>query len=97
MSTESQFQSKLIRKLRDKYPGAIILKNDAGYLQGMADLLILNGPKWAALECKANEFAPYRPNQEFYIDLLDQMSFCRAIFPENEWEVLRALQRSFES
>jgi len=95
--TENQYQAKLIRKLKRMFPGCIILKNDPSYQQGMLDLTILWNDRWASLEVKKSESADDQPNQGYYIDLLDGMSFASRIFPENEEEVLSALQQAFES
>lgn len=38
---ESQFQAKLIKELKKRFPGCIVMKSDSGYLQGIPDLLIL--------------------------------------------------------
>lgn len=92
---ESQFQSKLIRELRDRFPGCVILKNDAGYIQGIPDLLILYGNTWAALECKRTLGSRHRPNQDYYVNELGQMSFASFIAPENMMEVLDDLQEVF--
>lgn len=94
---ESRFQSKLIDKLRLMFPGCIILKNDAGYLQGIADLLILWNEHWAALECKRSADAPHRPNQDYYIDKMNDMSFACFIYPENEEEILNEIQEAFRA
>ena len=51
---ESNFQASLIRELKQLFPGCIVLKNDADYLQGVPDLLVLHGKYWASLECKKN-------------------------------------------
>lgn len=91
---ERDYQARLIRKLRRLFPGCIILKNDTDYLQGIPDLLILYGRNWAALEVKASEDAEEQPNQEYYIELMGEMSFAAFIYPEVEEEVLYALQRS---
>lgn len=94
---ESTYQSRLIKKLTRLYPGSVILKNDSGYLQGIPDLTILMDYSfWAVLEVKASERAMVQPNQEYYIELLGQMSFAAFIYPENEAEVLNALQQSYE-
>ena len=92
---ESSFQSKLIKELENLFPGCIIVKNDSTYLQGVPDLTILYNDKWAMLEVKKSESASFRPNQKYYISKMNEMSFCRAIYPENKSEVLDALQRSF--
>lgn len=95
MARESQFQSDLISELRELFPGCIILKNDPTYIQGFPDLTILYGQSWAVLECKRSLYEPYRPNQEYYIDILDDMSFSSMICPENREAVLYELQRAF--
>lgn len=91
---ESKFQADLIKDLKDLFPGCIILKNDANYLQGFPDLLILHGERWAALEVKASYSSPYRPNQEYYLDKLAGMSYSATIYPENAEEIIDALQRA---
>ena len=93
---ENEYQSKLIKKLKRWFPGCVILKNDSGYTQGMLDLIILWGPYWASLEVKPSESASTQPNQEYYVKQLDEMSFAAFIYPENEREVLSALQQAFK-
>lgn len=75
----------------------MVLRLDPSNFQGIPDILVLYKDKWASLECKKGRKAARRPNQEYYVDLMDQMSFSSFIFPENEEEVLDALQRTFES
>ena len=94
---ESQFQAKLIKELKKRFPGCIVMKSDSGYLQGIPDLLILYNDKWATLECKKSAGAKRQPNQEYYVGKMDEMSFSRFICPENKEEVLHDLQQSFES
>lgn len=94
---ENTYQAKLIKKLRRLYPGCVILKNDSAYLQGMLDLTILLPDFWAVLEVKKDKDAPAQPNQEFYQRKLNDMSFSAFIYPENEEEVLAALQKAFAS
>lgn len=95
---ERDYQSGLIKRLRKQYPGCIIMKNDPTYLQGVPDLTVLYGTKWAALEVKAREPVhanAFEPNQEWYIQTMNGMSFAACIYPENEKEVLRGLQQTF--
>lgn len=91
---ENHYQAQLIKTLRDIFPDAIILKNDSEYIQGIPDLLILNGDRWAALEVKASPDAEHQPNQEYYVSLMDLMSFAAFIYPEVEEAVLYDLQRA---
>lgn len=79
---ERDYQGKLIRRIKDRFPKAVVLKNDPNYIQGFPDLLILNDDKWAALECKRSPSEPHRPNQDYYIEKLEAMSFASFIFPE---------------
>ena len=92
---ENEFQSKLIKEIKRRFPGCIVLKNDPTYIQGIPDLIILHNDKWGALECKKNSKASKRPNQEYYIGIMDQISFARFIYPENKDEVLYDLEHHF--
>lgn len=98
VNLESQYQSEVIRKLRRIFPSAVILKNDPEYLPGIPDLSIfLPYSFWAMLEVKLHERSLLRPNQEHYVNVLNDMSFAAFIHQENEEEVLLALQSAYES
>ena len=92
---ENEFQAELIKELKREFPGCVVLKNDPNYIQGIPDLLILFKDKWAVLEVKKSEKEPHQPNQDYYISMLDKMSFARFIYPENKEEILDELQRPF--
>lgn len=92
---ERDFQSGLIKDLKTIFPGCIIMKNDASYIQGIPDLLVLYKDKWATLENKKSAKAHKQPNQEYYVGVMDEMSFSRFIFPENKNVVLKELERFF--
>lgn len=94
---ERDFQSGLIKELKDTYPGCVVMKTDPNYIQGIPDLLILHNDKWASLEVKKSANAKKRPNQEYYVKKMNQMSFASFIYPENKEEVLRELRKTFES
>lgn len=94
---ENKFQAQLIRDLKDRFPDCIILKNDPNYIQGFPDLTVLYKDKWALLEAKRERQASHRPNQDFYIQKANTMSFARFICPENKEEVLYELQQAFGS
>lgn len=93
---ENKFQQDLVKELEELFPGSIVMKNDPNYIQGIPDLTILYKNKWAALEVKDSKDSPSRPNQSYYVDLLNNMSFSRFIYPENKEEVLDELQRSLK-
>lgn len=93
---ESWFQKEVCVRLRSMFPGCIIRKNDATLHQGFPDLMILYGSKWATLECKRSKDAKHQPNQDYWVEKLNGMSFSRFIYPENKEEVLSELQRAFE-
>lgn len=94
---ESDFQAGLKKDLRRLFPGCFIIKLDANEQQGIPDLLILFNDRWAILEAKRDAQAPFRPNQEWYIEQFNKMSFSSVIFPENKKVVLSALQQAFAS
>lgn len=92
---EADFQSSLKKELKERFPGIIVQKMES-YTQGFPDLLLLYKDKWAMLECKKNASAAHQPNQDAWVDILDEMSFSAFIYPENKEDVLRDLQRTFE-
>ena len=94
---ENNFQANLKKELKKMFPGCIVTKMDSGDIQGIPDLLILFGKKWASLECKQNANAKKQPNQEYYVGLMNEMSFSRFICPENKEEVLDELYKAFKS
>ena len=89
------FQEKLKKELKAKYPGVIITKLDSSDIQGIPDLLILYKNKWATLEGKRSAKANKQPNQEYYVNKMNEMSFSRFIYPENKEEVLNELEEMF--
>lgn len=93
---ENQFQSKIIRRLKEVFPGCMVLKNDPNYIQGVPDLLVLYQNKWVALEVKADAHARHRPNQDYYISKMNNMSYAAFVSPENEEDVFSELQSTFE-
>lgn len=93
---ESDFQSKLIKELAERFPGSIITKTDPKCIQGIPDLLILFKNKWALLECKKSKSAKHQPNQDTYVNMLDKMSFSKFIYPENKEEVINELTIYFQ-
>lgn len=88
---ESGFQDRLITEIKEMFPGCMVFKMDQ--IQGIPDLLILYGKRWASLENKKSSTAKRQPNQEYYVDLMNRMSFSRFICPENKEEVLSELQK----
>lgn len=94
---ESDFQKDLKKELKEMFPGCMITKLDSSDTQGIPDLLVLHGKHWATLENKRSANATHQPNQDFYVDRMNQMSFSRFIYPENKEEVLDDLRKAFKS
>lgn len=94
---EKDFQAKLIKDIKKLFPGCMVMKTDPTYIQGIPDLLILFKNKWASLEVKKSMGASKRPNQEYYVDKMNEMSFSKFICPENKEEVLDELRKAFKS
>lgn len=92
---ESGFQDGLRKDLKELFPGCMIFKMDQ--FQGIPDLLVLYKNMWASLECKQFAKAKKQPNQEYYVDKMNEMSFSRFVSPENKEEVLNELQQAFRS
>ena len=96
MSLESDFQSKFIKKLKERFPGCLVLKNDPNYIQGIPDLTLLTEDGWALLEAKRDSTASHRPNQDYYVKKASSMQFGSFVYPENEEEVINGIQKTFE-
>ena len=94
---ERDYQAKLIKKLKDRFPGCIVMKNDSSYIQGIPDLLILFNDHWASLEIKRAANSSKRPNQEYYVNTMNEMSFAAFISPEIEEDILNELSKTFEA
>jgi len=94
---ESRFQRILIEDLNELFPGCVVLHNDASTIQGFPDLTILYKNKWVCLECKRKQDASRRPNQEYYVSLLNDMSYSVFVYPENKEEVLHDIQQIFST
>lgn len=90
---ERDFQGDLIKELRDEiFPGSLVLKNDSALIQGIPDLTILYGDRWALLEVKKSADEEYQPNQEWYLEkAYNWGAFSATIYPENKHDVLTAL------
>ena len=42
---ENKFQANLIKELKERFPGCIVMKSDSSYIQGIPDLLVLHNDK----------------------------------------------------
>lgn len=89
---ERDYQAKVIKRLKQTFPGSIILKNDAQLKQGIPDLLVLFKDKWATLEVKVSEKASHRPNQDYNVERMNEMSYAAFIYPENEEKIFSELE-----
>jgi hypothetical protein len=94
---ESDFKTKLIKEIEKLFPGSIVVHLDPTEIQGIPDLLILYKNMWAALEGKKSKNASKRCNQDYYVDLMNKMSYASFIYPENKEAVLNELQQAFKS
>lgn len=95
MRSEIAYRNTLIKKLEKLFPNCFIVKNDPLENQGVPDILILFGNTWAMLEVKRSASAHVQPNQEYFVNRFNEMSFASFIFPEIEEQVLYDLQSTF--
>ena len=92
---ESDFQHNVIKDIKERFPGSIVMKTDPSYIQGLPDLLVLYGQKWASLEVKKSAKAAHRPNQDYYVESMNDMSYSAFIYPENREEIMNELSNYF--
>lgn len=97
MTPEGKFKKELKRDLRNLFPGCIITQLDPNDIQGIPDLLILWNNRWATLECKKSKTATHRPNQDYYVTRMNDMSYSSFIFPENKEVILNELQQALRA
>lgn len=94
---ERDFQKNLIQELKERFPGCVVMKNDSSYIQGIPDLTVLYRDRWVVLELKRASGSSRRPNQSFYVEKLNEMSYAAYIHPGNKEQVLDEVQRSFKA
>ena len=92
---ENRFKTKLVNEIKEKFPGCLTFHLDPSEHQGIPDLLILYKNKWAALEGKKSINASHRPNQDYWVGQMNEMSFAKFISPENKEDILNELQQAF--
>jgi hypothetical protein len=95
LTPEGRFKERLLERLEREFPGCMILWGNSAMRQGIPDILVLYKHHWAMLEAKKSENAEHQPNQDFYVDILDDMSYAAFVFPENLEGVISDLQRAF--
>ena len=92
---ESNFQANLIKEIKERFPGCVVLKNDSSYMQGIPDISIFHKDHLAMLEVKKNKTAKRQPNQEYYVYKLNDMSYATFVYPENKNDVMNELEKRF--
>lgn len=92
---ENRFKTALIKELEELFPGCMVFHLDPCEYQGIPDLLILYKDTWAALEGKKEKGASHRKNQDYYVNMMNKMSYASFIYPENKEQVLYEIQQAF--
>jgi hypothetical protein len=96
VSREGPYKTRLKHRIEGELPGSVIVKLDAADLQGIPDLLVLFGERWGSLEVKFSLRARIQPNQPYWVERLNAMSFAAFICPETEEEVLHELYAALQ-
>ena len=97
MRRETKFKKMFKKKLKRLYPECIIVEADPTYFWSVPDVYFFLGSFWAALEFKRTEGSSRRPNQEYWVEVLDKMSFARFVYPGVEEEVLSELEAAIQN
>lgn len=93
---ESEFAKKLKDELKARFPGCFIYKLDSSQVQGIPDLLFLWRSHWAILETKRGFKEKLQPNQDYYVEDFNEMSFSAFVRPQNYREILDEMERLFQ-
>lgn len=94
---ENKFKTKLCNRIKNLFPDCMIFHLNPNERQGIPDLLILHENKWAALEGKKTTKASHRPNQDYYVEKMNRMSYAAFVYPENEEEIINELQQALRT
>ena len=94
---ENKFKTRLVKELEQRFEGCVVIHTNPNEKQGLPDLVILHNNKWAALEGKKSKGASKRPNQDYYVNKMNYMSYAAFIYPENKEDVLDEIQRAFQN
>ena len=98
MKKESELQKKIIDEIKIRLPEAIVLKNDARYIQGYPDLSVHYKDKYALLETKRTSNSSKRPNQDYYISKAkEDGAFASFINIDNKDVVLDEMERALKA
>lgn len=89
--TERNFKQDMNRRL----PGGWWVKGNSQMQQGIPDQTFYYGPRWAMFEFKRAENSDLQENQDWFIDMFNEMSYARFVSPENYNEVLDEVQEAF--
>lgn len=92
---EHLFQKSVKQEIIDIFPSCVIHKNPTGVHDGFPDLVCYLGDTWFMLECKRSKDEEHQPNQDWWVDRLNKMSYASFIFPENREEVFCQLRQKF--
>lgn len=89
MVLERELQKTIIRWLRSKKCIVLKYQQNATTRSGVPDLVFLKDGFWGAIEVKRCKTAKYRPGQKEMIARMNEMSWAKAVWPEN-WADTRA-------
>jgi Holliday junction resolvase len=89
---ESEFQRRVIQRLKTEFPDCVVMKQDASYKQGIPDLVIFHKDRYAMLEVKKSAKASHQPQQDYYISKFNDWSFASFVYPENVDQVFEQLK-----
>jgi len=87
--TESQLQTKIIKYLKGKKCYVIKHSAIAGVPSGCPDVSFYTHGFFGFIEVKAAKSSRFQPLQKETIAQLDEMSWAKAVCPEN-WDEVRA-------
>lgn len=89
---EAKFQAKIISWLKKQGCLPIKYEQNATTKAGIPDIIFFKEGFWGALEVKKSKTAKFQPLQKEMIAKMDEMSWARAVYPENWDEIKKELE-----
>lgn len=90
--TEKPVQTRMIKFLKGLGCEVFHLTPGNGIPSGASDLLFFKEGFYGFLECKAHKNSTYRPGQKQFLAKMDEWSYAKAVYAENEDEIKKELE-----
>ena len=95
---EASFKKQFLKKIEERLPYLDLdFIEPSTRKRSLPDIFVIGPICWAALEFKRSQDSNHQPNQDYHVERFNEKGYATFVYPENEGEVLDALERLFTS